>query len=38
MISLRNFMDSDAIELQQKRNVNMSVNDIKALFAKWKEK
>ena len=38
MISLRNFMDSDAIEFQQKRNVNMSVNEIKALFAKWKEK
>lgn len=38
MISLRNFMDKDAIEFQQKRNVNMSINEIKELFAKWQEK
>ena len=38
MISLRNFMDEDTIEFQQKRNVNMSMNEIKDLFAKWQEK
>lgn len=38
MISLRNFMDKDATEFQQKRNVNMSMNEIKDLFAKWQEK
>lgn len=38
MISLRNFMDEDAIEFQQKRNVNMPINEIKGLFAKWQEK
>lgn len=31
-------MDSDATEFQQKRNVNMSISEIKELFAKWKEK
>jgi len=31
-------MDEDAIEFQQKRNVNMPIDEIKDLFAKWQEK
>ena len=38
LITLRNFTDNDAIELQQKCCVNMSLNEIKALLAKWQEK
>ena len=38
MITLRNFTDNDAIEFQQKRSVNMSLNEIKTLMEKWKEK
>ena len=38
MITLRNFTDNDAIELQQKCCVNMSLDEIKARLAKWQEK
>ncbi|MBQ8758569.1 MAG: GNAT family N-acetyltransferase [Clostridia bacterium] len=38
MITLRNFTDNDAIEIQQKCDVNMSLNEIKALLVKWQEK
>ena len=38
MILLRNFTNNDAIEFQIKRNTKMSIDEIKELFAKWKEK
>ncbi|MBQ8275309.1 MAG: GNAT family N-acetyltransferase [Clostridia bacterium] len=38
LITLRNFTDNDAIELQQKCCVNMSLDEIKARLAKWQEK
>ena len=38
MITLRNYTDNDAIEFQQKHNVNMSLNEIKGLLAQWQEK
>jgi len=38
LITLRNFTDNDALEMQQKSCVNMSLNEVKALLAKWQEK
>ena len=38
MISLRNFTDNDALEFQKKQNANMSLDEIKTMFAKWEEK
>ena len=38
MISLRNFTTDDAIEFQRKRSFNISLDEIKAMVAKWEEK
>lgn len=38
MISLRNFIDKDAIDYQQKYRANMSLDEIQAIFTKWQEK
>lgn len=38
MISLRNFSNDDAESFRQKNNMNISLDEIRALFAKWNEK
>lgn len=38
MISLRNFTIHDVTEFQQKQSRNISLEEIKTLFAKWEEK
>lgn len=38
MILLRNFTADDAEVFQQKQNANMSLDEIKSMFAKWEEK
>ena len=38
MISLRNFTNDDAEVFQQKQRMNVSLDEIKAMFAKWGEK
>ena len=38
MISLRNFRNDDAEVFQQKQRMNISLDEIKAMFAKWGEK
>ena len=38
MITLRNFTDDDALEFQQKQSVNMSLDEVKSLLIKWREK
>ena len=38
MISLRNFTNDDAEVFQQKQRMNVSLDEIKAMFVKWGEK
>ena len=38
MITLRNFTDHDAVELLQKRSIDMPLNEVEALIEKWQEK
>ena len=38
MVSLRNFINDDAEEFQQKQSMNISLNEIKTMIAKWNEK
>ena len=38
MISLRNFTNDDAEAFQQKQRINISLDEIKAMFAKWEDK
>ena len=38
MISLRNFTNDDAEVFQQKQRMNVSLDEIKAMFVKWEEK
>ena len=38
MVSLRNFISDDAEEFQQKKSMNITLDEIKAMFAKWEEK
>ena len=38
MISLRNFTNSDAEAFQKEQGTNISLGEIKAMFAKWEEK
>ena len=37
MILLRNFTDNDALAFQQNQKTNISLNEIKEMFAKWGE-
>lgn len=38
MVLLRNFTNDDAEMFQQKQRTNISLEEIKAMFAKWEEK
>ena len=38
MILLRNFIDGDAVVFQQRKSRDMSLDEIKEMFAKWEEK
>ena len=38
MVLLRNFISDDAEEFQQKKSMNITLDEIKAMFAKWDEK
>ena len=38
MISLRNFTNEDAEAYRQKQRINIALDEIKAIFAKWEEK
>ena len=37
MILLRNFTNNDALTFQQNQKTNISLNEIKEMFAKWEE-